>query len=269
VRSASAPRPAERNRSETRPGRAAWAGAQKPRLRRSDGVWQDQDSNLGRRKPAILQAAILAPRRSLDIPIRSRLSAMTCANGQPKTPAVTRRPSPLRRVPRGLASGGAKMERNPGRRRPTGAQSHGNVGIRVNDSPGPLSPPGIHRIDSAGMYCVREVSPRSELESCRRRRNRSETDEKQQQHPASLSASSGGQARAKDRIAARAGSTRSRRWPARWCASSLQRALSGWRRSVRSTLGSATPAGRNKRQVVRRLGTIVDGGCRYRQRVRC
>jgi hypothetical protein len=116
--SASAPRPAERNRSETRPGWTAQAGAQNPRFRRSDGVWQDQDSNLGRRKPAILQCARPLPFESLPIPTWPRVSGVSCTNSQLTVPTVTPRPRPLRPVPRGRASAGAKMERNSAAVRP-------------------------------------------------------------------------------------------------------------------------------------------------------
>jgi hypothetical protein len=43
---------------------------------------------------------------------------VTCTNGLVAASAVTWRPCPLRPVPRGLASGGGKVEGNPGRRRP-------------------------------------------------------------------------------------------------------------------------------------------------------
>jgi hypothetical protein len=116
--SASALRQEEGNWRET--GRLSRAGrtAQEPRFRRSGGVWQDQDSNLGRRKPAILQAANLAPRRSRPIPTWSRASAVTSTNGLPTAPAVTWRPRPYRPVPRGPAPGGGKVERNPAAVRP-------------------------------------------------------------------------------------------------------------------------------------------------------
>jgi hypothetical protein len=44
-------------------------------------------------------------------PTWARSPPVTCANGPPTACSVTRRPRPFRRVPRGLASGGAKVER--------------------------------------------------------------------------------------------------------------------------------------------------------------
>jgi hypothetical protein len=116
-----------------------------PRFRRSDGVWQGQDSNLGRRKPAILQVAIPAPLGSLPIPIHPRPSAVTSTNGLPIASAVTRRPYLFRRVPRGLASGGGKVEGNPGR---CPARAPDPCGVQPMGSgrwpTGPLGPTGVH-----------------------------------------------------------------------------------------------------------------------------
>jgi hypothetical protein len=64
--------------------------------------------------PAILQTAAPPPRGSPPIPTRPRPPPVTCANALATASAVTRRrPRPFRPVPRGQASGGAKVERNP------------------------------------------------------------------------------------------------------------------------------------------------------------
>jgi hypothetical protein len=63
--------------------------------------------------PAILQVAAPSPRESPAIPAWSRTTAVTCMNSLSTASVVTRRPRPFRPVPRGLASSGAKVERNP------------------------------------------------------------------------------------------------------------------------------------------------------------
>jgi hypothetical protein len=73
--------------------------------------------------PAILQVAAAAPRESPAIPAWSRTTAVTCMSSLSTASAVTRRPHPFRPVPRGLASGGAKLERNLRRRRASSSRS--------------------------------------------------------------------------------------------------------------------------------------------------
>jgi hypothetical protein len=51
-------------------------------------------------------------------PTRPRSSAVTCTNGLSMASAVTRRLRPFRPIPRGRASGGAKVERNSAAVRP-------------------------------------------------------------------------------------------------------------------------------------------------------
>jgi hypothetical protein len=57
-----------------------------------------------------------SPRGSPSIATGSRSSAVTCANGPATAFAITRRPRPFRPVPRGLASGGGKVEGIPATR---------------------------------------------------------------------------------------------------------------------------------------------------------
>jgi hypothetical protein len=66
--------------------------------------------------PAILQVAPPSPRGSRRLPTWPDKPLVTCTNGLSTASAVTRRPGPFRHVPRGLASGGGKVEGNPGRR---------------------------------------------------------------------------------------------------------------------------------------------------------
>jgi hypothetical protein len=98
--SASAPHRQEGKwRENTVVQRASRHGPQ-PRLRSSAGLWQDQDSNLGRREPAILQPANSGPRRSPPIPTRPQSSATTSTNSpadspsrHPSSPPVPSRPA--------------------------------------------------------------------------------------------------------------------------------------------------------------------------------
>jgi hypothetical protein len=64
--------------------------------------------------PATLQVAAASPRGPPLIPTWSPKPPVTCADVQSAASPIPWRPHPPRRVPRGLASGGAKMERNPG-----------------------------------------------------------------------------------------------------------------------------------------------------------
>src|SRR6266700_7928721 len=90
----------------------------------------------------MLQTEPPAPRASPPLPARPRSSAVTCTNGQPTVPPVTRRPRPLRPVPRVPASDGAKLERNPAAVRGEFCMYvAANVGVRVDGSTGPLGLP--------------------------------------------------------------------------------------------------------------------------------
>jgi len=103
-----------------------------------------------------------APLGSRRIPAWPRSSPVTCTNGLPAASAVTWRPYLFRPVPRGLASGGAKVERNPAAVRPViRTYAAGNVGVRVGGRPGlsgraaarGSSPPGGETAPSTGSRC--------------------------------------------------------------------------------------------------------------------
>ncbi len=67
-------------------------------------------------RPCVGNASDFTVRKlgSPPVPTRPRSSAVTSTNDARIASAVTRRPHPSRPVPRGMASGGAKLERNPG-----------------------------------------------------------------------------------------------------------------------------------------------------------
>jgi hypothetical protein len=173
---ASAPRREEGKERENAVVQRASRSRPQPRFRRSDGVWQDQDSNLGRRKPAILQCARPFSFGSPPVPTWPRPSAVSCANNLPVSPAVTPRPRPFRRVPRGMASGGAKVERNSAAVRPNSPpewrQTWGSG--RGSNEPSAYR---SHRLSGAGVF----MSGTEHEFSSPRGGNSSDTDRERQQ----------------------------------------------------------------------------------------
>jgi hypothetical protein len=111
--------------------------------------------------PAISQTANSTPGRFRPVPIWPPLLPVTCTNGRWAASAVTRRPRPFRLVPRGPASGGGKVEGNPGRR-PTRVPNlcRGNVEFESVGPTGPRRlPDGVHHTDGAVVVpCPRRSS---------------------------------------------------------------------------------------------------------------
>jgi hypothetical protein len=85
--------------------------------------------------PAILQPANVAPRRSRRVPAVPRSSAVTSNNSASAGSAIPWRPCPLRLIPRGLASGGGKVEGNPGAPRIQKPERHAVVGSNTRTKP--------------------------------------------------------------------------------------------------------------------------------------
>src|SRR4029453_4887709 len=107
--------------------------------------------------PAILQVAAPAPRESPAIPTWSWTTAVTCVDSLSTASAVTRRPRPFRPVPRGLASGGAKVERNPWARARAGTGPR-SIASAVRLASGHRAPPVV-------AFAITGARPRRRLGS--------------------------------------------------------------------------------------------------------